>query len=158
LLTPVQGGRLTSGFSVRRNPFASGYTEFHPALDFAAPTGTPIMAGGNGVVTRRGWDPRGYGNYVMIQHPNGYVTLYGHMSRFDSRAPVGSRVVQGQTIGYIGSTGRSTGPHVHYEIRINGKQNNPAIVVRNMSSGRVLTGEEKERFMESVNELNQFFS
>jgi murein DD-endopeptidase MepM/ murein hydrolase activator NlpD len=152
LLTPVQGGRLTSGFYRRTNPIY-GYTEFHPALDFAAPYGTPIMAGGNGTVIHRGWDPKGYGNYVMIRHNNGYITLYAHMSRFNSRAPVGARVVQGQTIGYIGSTGMSTGPHVHYEIRVNGRQLNPAIVVRNMSSGRILKGEEKELFKERIHAL-----
>lgn len=157
LLTPVQGGRLTSGFRSRRNPLY-GYTEFHPALDFAAPIGTPIMAGGNGTVIRRGWDPRGYGNYVMLRHNNGYVTLYGHMSRFAARAPVGARVSQGQTIGYVGSTGMSTGPHVHYEIRYNNKQLNPAVVVRNMSSGRTLRGEELAEFKELMEGLASQFN
>lgn len=156
LLMPVQGGRLTSGYSARRNPLY-GYSEFHPALDFAAPRGTPIMAAGNGTVLRHGWDARGYGNFIELQHSNGIRTLYAHMSGFARGAGVGARVVQGQTIGYIGSTGMSTGPHVHYEIRVNGVRQNPATVVRNMSSGIVLRGDQKAEFTERMKELEKHF-
>jgi murein DD-endopeptidase MepM/ murein hydrolase activator NlpD len=156
LLMPVQGGRLTSGYSARRNP-VHGYSEFHPALDFAAPKGTPIMAAGAGKILRHGWDPKGYGNFVEVQHSNGLRTLYAHMSSFAKGAPVGARVIQGQTIGYVGSTGMSTGPHVHYEIKVNGVRQNPASVVRNMSSGIVLKGKQKEAFMEIMHDLEQKF-
>ncbi|MCL2520199.1 MAG: M23 family metallopeptidase [Spirochaetaceae bacterium] len=152
LLTPVQGGRLTSSFGTRRNPI-SGFTEHHPALDFAAPMGTPIMSAGDGVVVHRGWDARGYGNYVVVRHNNSYETLYAHMSRFNNLAPVGARVAQGQTIGYIGSTGQSTGPHVHYEIRRNGVRLNPAVAVANMPSGRSLTAGERPVFIEHIHDL-----
>ncbi len=156
LLMPVQGGRLTSGYSARRNP-VYGYSEFHPALDFAAPKGTPIMAAGSGTVLRHGWDAKGYGNFIELQHSNGIRTLYAHMSGFAKGASPGARVVQGQTIGYVGSTGMSTGPHVHYEIRVNGVRQNPANVVRNMSSGIVLRGKEKEEFMEIINGFEKYF-
>ncbi|NIZ40940.1 M23 family metallopeptidase [Entomospira entomophila] len=156
LLMPVQGGRLTSGYSARVNP-VYGYSEFHPALDFAAPMGTPIMSAGNGVVIHRGWDPKGYGNYVKVQHSNGLMTLYAHMSAFAASAPVGAKVRQGQTIGYVGSTGMSTGPHVHYEIWVNGQRKNPAIIVRTMSSGITLKGEELQQFKEHIHAVEEYF-
>ncbi|NIZ46586.1 M23 family metallopeptidase [Entomospira nematocerorum] len=156
-LMPVQGGRLTSGYSARVNP-VYGYSEFHPALDFAAPMGTPIMSAGNGIVIHRGWDPKGYGNYVKVQHSNGLMTLYAHMSSFAASAPVGAKVRQGQTIGYVGSTGMSTGPHVHYEVWVNGQRKNPATVVRTMSSGITLKGEQLEQFKEHVHAVEQYFN
>ncbi|NIZ69338.1 M23 family metallopeptidase [Entomospira culicis] len=157
LLMPVQGGRLTSGYSARRNP-VYGYSEFHPALDFAAPKGTPIMSAGDGVVIHRGWDPKGYGNYVKVQHNNGLMTLYAHMSSFAASAPVGARVKQGQTIGYVGSTGMSTGPHVHYEVWVNGVRRNPRTIVNTMSSGIELKGEQLERFKEHIRTVEPYFS
>lgn len=157
LLMPVQGGRLTSGYKNRINP-VHGYSEFHPALDFAAPKGTPIMSAGNGTVIHRGWDPKGYGNYVKVQHPNNMVTLYAHMSAFSASAPVGSRVQQGEIIGYVGSTGMSTGPHVHYEVWVNGRRQNPATVVRNMSSGISLSSKQLDSFKEYIIDLEQYFS
>jgi murein DD-endopeptidase MepM/ murein hydrolase activator NlpD len=149
LLMPLKAGRLTSTFGIRRNPL-SGYTERHPALDFAAPMGTPIMAGGNGIVSKRGWDPRGYGNYIMVDHQNGYVTLYAHMSGYAKTSISGHKVNKGDTIGYVGSTGQSTGPHVHYEIRYKGKQLNPSIVVRGMGSSYDLKGEELKEFLQQI--------
>ncbi len=149
LLMPVHGGRLTSTFGTRRNP-VYGYTENHPALDFGAPIGTPVMAGGDGVIIHRGWDPNGYGNYLKIQHNNGYVTLYAHMSRIARSSVKGASVRQGQTIGYVGSTGMSTGPHLHYEIHVNNRAMNPAIVVRSMNSNRNLKEEEMADFRRTI--------
>lgn len=149
LLMPVNGGRLTSTYGVRRNPIY-GYTENHPALDFAAPIGTPIMAGGDGVIIHRGWDPNGYGNYLKIRHSNGYVTLYAHMSSLARGSVKGATVTQGQTIGYVGSTGMSTGPHLHYEVHVNGRKMNPAVVVRSMNSSRNLKEDEIADFKEQI--------
>ncbi len=149
LLMPVHGGRLTSTFGARRNP-VYGYTENHPALDFGAPIGTPVMAGGDGVIIHRGWDPDGYGNYLKVRHNNGYVTLYAHMSRIARSSVKGAYVRQGQTIGYVGSTGMSTGPHLHYEIHVNNRAMNPAIVVRSMNSNRNLKEEEMEDFRRTI--------
>lgn len=149
LLMPMNGGRLTSSYGMRRNPIY-GYTENHPALDFAAPTGTPVMAGGDGVIIHRGWDPDGYGNYLKVRHNNGYVTLYAHMSSLTRSSVKGANVVQGQTIGYVGSTGMSTGPHLHYEIHVDGRQMNPAIVVRSMNSNRNLKEEEMAEFKQVI--------
>ncbi|WP_018633185.1 M23 family metallopeptidase [Neomegalonema perideroedes] len=111
--TPVEG-RVSSRFGTRRHPI-SGYTRMHQGVDFAAPTGTPIIAAGDGVVTRRGW-VGGYGNYVEIKHNNQFTTAYAHMSNFHKEVKRGSRVNQGQIIGYVGSTGNSTGPHLHFEV------------------------------------------
>ncbi len=117
--TPINGARLSSGFGNRRHPVL-GYTKLHKGTDFAAPTGTPIYAAGNGVIEKYGsWSS--FGNYARIQHANGYETAYAHMSRFAKGLRVGSRVRQGQIIGYVGTTGRSTGPHLHYEVHVNGK-------------------------------------
>lgn len=116
--TPVNGARLSSNFGFRKHPI-SGYTKLHKGTDFAAPTGTPIYAAGSGIITmiqRHG----GYGNYIRIQHGNGYDTAYAHMSRYHPGLTRGSRVRQGDIIGYVGSTGASTGPHLHYEVYHNG--------------------------------------
>ena len=115
--TPINGARLSSGFGNRKHPIL-GYTKLHKGTDFAAPTGTPIYAAGNGRLV--GYGPNGtFGNYAKIQHANGYVTAYAHMSRFSKGLHKGSTVKQGQVIGYVGTTGRSTGPHLHYEVYIN---------------------------------------
>ena len=120
--TPINGARLSSSFGKRKHPIL-GFTKMHTGTDFAAPTGTPIMASGDGVVTRAGWCGGG-GNCVKIKHNNVYSTVYAHMSKFGRGIKKGARVKQGQTIGYVGSTGMSTGPHLHYEVIENGKKIN----------------------------------
>jgi murein DD-endopeptidase MepM/ murein hydrolase activator NlpD len=123
LKTPINGARLSSGFGMRRHPIL-GYNKMHQGLDFAAPTGTPIFAAGSGTITYRG--RRGaYGNFILIKHNNGYETAYAHLSRYSSKFRNGSRVKQGDVIGYVGSTGRSTGPHLHYEVRKSGRRIDP---------------------------------
>ncbi len=120
LLMPVNGAYVSSRFGYRRDPIL-GTWRLHRGTDYAAPMGTPIKAGGTGRIIARGWSRVGYGYHIIIRHANGYDTLYGHMSRFQSGYRVGSRVRQGDIIGYVGSTGKSTGPHVHYEVRRYGK-------------------------------------
>ena len=132
LRTPVDGARLSSGYGQRKHPIL-GYTKMHKGVDFAAPTGTPIYAAGNGIVDFAG-RKGSYGKYIRIRHGNGYATAYAHLHRISVRT--GARVVQYQTIGQVGSTGRSTGPHLHYEILYNGKQVNPVKV--KMPTGRIL--------------------
>lgn len=117
--TPINGARLSSSFGMRRHPI-SGFSRLHKGTDFAAPTGTPVFAAGNGTVERASRFG-GYGKYVRIRHANGYKTAYAHLSRYGSGIKSGVRVRQGQVIGYVGSTGASTGPHLHYEVHINGK-------------------------------------
>jgi murein DD-endopeptidase MepM/ murein hydrolase activator NlpD len=140
--TPINGARLSSGFGMRRHPIL-GYSRLHRGTDFAAPTGTPIMAAGDGVVTRAG--PFGsFGNYVRIRHGDGYETAYAHLSRFGRGMRAGTRVRQGQIIGYVGTTGRSTGPHLHYEVLRRGAQVNPMGL--RMPTGRNLAGRDRELF------------
>ncbi len=117
--TPINGARLSSSFGRRRHPI-SGYTRLHKGTDFAAPTGTPVYAAGHGTVERAS-RYGGYGNYVRIKHANGYKTAYAHLSRYGRGIKSGRRVRQGDTIGYVGSTGASTGPHLHYEVYVKGK-------------------------------------
>lgn len=126
LRTPIDGARLSSRFGKRRHPVL-GYTKMHRGVDFAAATGTPIYAAGDGVISYRG-RKGGYGKYIRIRHSGGYNTAYAHMSRYRKGLTLGSRVRQGQVIGYVGSTGRSTGPHLHYEILSRGRQVNPLTV------------------------------
>lgn len=140
--TPINGARLSSGFGMRMHPIL-GYSRMHRGTDFAASTGTPILAAGDGVVVRAG--PFGsYGNYVRIRHANGYETAYAHMSRFARGLRAGTRVNQGQVIGYVGTTGRSTGPHLHYEVLRRGQQVNPMAL--RVANGRNLTGRALELF------------
>jgi murein DD-endopeptidase MepM/ murein hydrolase activator NlpD len=141
LRTPLDVARITSGFGMRRHPIL-GYSKMHQGADFGAGTGTPIMAAGDGIVKQKGW-VGGYGNFVLIQHNGTYATAYGHMSRFGNIAQ-GGRVKQGQIIGYVGATGRATGPHLHYEVRANGRQVNPAAKQFNLASG--LLGRELANF------------
>lgn len=143
LKTPVRGARVSSPFSIRRHPIL-GYTKMHQGIDFAAPTGTPILAAGNGYIKKRGY-LGSYGNYVLIQHNKEYASAYAHMSRFATGLSTGSRVKQGQVIGYIGRTGRATGPHLHYEIHYKGKQVNPQKV--QMPSQRNLVGGQYQDFL-----------
>lgn len=140
--TPINGARLSSGFGNRKHPIL-GYNKLHKGTDFAAPTGTPIYAAGNGVI--KSYGPNGsFGNYAKIEHANGYTTAYAHMSRFAKGLKRGSRVRQGQVIGYVGTTGRSTGPHLHYEVHIN---NQPVNAMRlKLPTGRKLAGEQLEAF------------
>ncbi len=140
--TPINGARLSSGFGVRRHPVL-GYTRMHRGTDFAASTGTPILAAGDGAVVRAGPFST-YGNYIRVRHANGYETAYAHLSRFARGMRAGARVRQGQVIGYVGTTGRSTGPHLHYEVLRRGQQINPMGL--RMANGRNLEGRALELF------------
>jgi murein DD-endopeptidase MepM/ murein hydrolase activator NlpD len=124
---PVDYARISSGFSTARRHPVLNRVRAHKGIDFAAATGTPIKAAGAGRVVSRGRNG-GYGNVVVLAHSGGVTTLYGHMSRFAKGLSVGDRVAQGQVIGYVGMTGLATGPHVHYEYRVNGVHKNPARV------------------------------
>lgn len=141
--TPIDGARLSSSFGKRHHPIL-GYTKMHAGVDFAAPRGTPIYAAGSGTVSYAG-RKGGYGNYVRIRHNGTYQTAYAHMKGFAKGISSGTRVRQGQVIGYVGTTGRSTGPHLHYEILSNGRQVNPMRI--KMPSGRRLAGSELKRFL-----------
>ncbi|MBI1275253.1 peptidoglycan DD-metalloendopeptidase family protein [bacterium] len=121
--TPIDGARITSGFGMRMHPLL-GYSKMHRGVDFGAPTGTPVYAAGDGQVAYAG-GKGGYGNYIQLSHSNGFATAYGHLSRIAAKIRPGVGVKQGQLIGYVGSTGMSTGPHLHYEILVNGAQVNP---------------------------------
>ena len=142
LKTPIDGARLSSSFGLRKHPI-SGYNKLHKGVDFAAPIGTPIYSAGNGVVEFKGRNG-GYGNYIRIRHNNAYKSAYAHLSNFKKGITKGTRVNQGDIIGYVGSTGNSTGPHLHYEIIYNNKQINP--MKMKLPSGKVLKGEELKRF------------
>ena len=124
---PVDYGRISSGFSLARRHPVLNRVRAHKGIDFAAPSGTPIKAAGSGRVVSRGRNG-GYGNAVVLAHSNGVTTLYGHMSRFAKGLVVGDRVQQGEVIGFVGMTGLASGPHVHYEYRVNGVHKNPAKV------------------------------
>jgi len=151
--TPIDGARLSSGFGKRRHPIL-GYTKMHRGVDFAAPTGTPIYAAGNGTVAQAGRNGA-YGNYLRIRHNGEYSTAYGHLRAFARGVRAGKRVTQGQIVGYVGTTGRSTGPHLHYEILLNGAQTNPMKV--RMPSGRALAGDELKRFQAARDRIeNQY--
>ena len=151
--TPIDGARMSSGFGFRRHPIL-GYSKMHKGVDFAAPTGTPIYAAGDGVLGKVGW-VNGYGNYIKIRHNNSLSTAYGHMSRFAKGMRAGVRVKQGQVIGYVGTTGRSTGPHLHYEVHINGVQVNPIGV--KVPTANKLAGAELNRFKGTVGQKNTQF-
>ncbi|MCW9035620.1 MAG: M23 family metallopeptidase [Rhodospirillales bacterium] len=152
--TPINGARLSSGYGKRRHPIL-GYTKMHKGVDFAAPRGTPIYAAGDGVIEFAG-RKGGYGKYIRIRHTNSYSTAYAHQSRFAKKMYKGRRVKQGQVIGYVGTTGRSTGPHLHYEILHKGRQTNPLRV--KMPSGRKLKGKEFARFKKTKAELEQTYA
>ncbi len=140
--TPINGARLSSSYGKRKHPIL-GYTKMHLGTDFAAPSGTPIMASGDGKVTKAGWCGGG-GNCVKIKHNSIYQTVYAHMSKFGGGIKKGVRVKQGQIIGYVGSTGLSTGPHLHYEVIENGKKINSQKL--KLPSGKVLKGKERKMF------------
>ena len=140
--TPINGARLSSSFGMRKHPIL-GFNKMHRGTDFAAPTGTPIMASGSGTVTRARWCGGG-GNCVKIRHNSTYQTIYAHMSKFAKGIKEGKKVKQGQIIGYVGSTGMSTGPHLHYEVVVNGKKVNSQKL--KLPSGKILRGEARRDF------------
>ncbi len=140
--TPINGARLSSPFGMRKHPI-DGFNKMHRGTDFAAPMGTPIMASGDGVVKKAGWCGGG-GNCVKIRHNSTYQTVYAHMSKFARGIKNGVRVKQGQTIGYVGSTGKSTGPHLHYEVIVNGKKVNSQKL--KLPSGKILKGKDRKLF------------
>ena len=140
--TPINGARLSSSFGMRKHPIL-GFNKMHRGTDFAAPTGTPIMASGSGTVTRARWCGGG-GNCVKIRHNSTYETIYAHMSKFARGIKEGKKVKQGQIIGYVGSTGMSTGPHLHYEVVVNGKKVNSQKL--KLPSGKILRNEAREKF------------
>ena len=149
--TPIDGARLTSGFGKRKHP-TLGYTKMHRGVDFGARSGTPIMAAGNGTVefaARNG----GYGNYVRIRHNSEFKTAYAHMRKFGKGVRKGARVKQGQVIGYVGTTGRSTGPHLHYEVHKDGRQINPLSV--KLPAGRKLGGKMLAAFNAYTGQVRQ---
>ena len=148
--TPINGARLSSPFGMRKHPI-DGFNKMHRGTDFAAPMGTPIMASGSGIIKKAGWCGGG-GNCVMIKHNSTYQTIYAHMSKFAKGIRNGVRVKQGQTIGYVGSTGKSTGPHLHYEVLINGKKVNSQTL--KLPSGKVLKGDERKIFETKKIKLN----
>jgi len=154
LRTPIDGARISSGFGRRRHPIL-GYTRMHKGLDFAARRGTPIYAAGDGVVDFAG-RKGGYGKYVRIRHTGTYKTAYAHMHRYGKGVRTGRRVRQGQIIGYVGSTGRSTGPHLHYEVHKNGRQVNPRSI--KLPSGRKLKGRELTAFKTYRVELDRDYA
>ena len=140
--TPINGARLSSAYGMRKHPI-DGYNKMHKGTDFAAPSGTPIMASGDGVITRAKWCGGG-GNCIKIKHNSTFQTVYAHMKNFARGIKVGLRVKQGQIIGYVGSTGKSTGPHLHYEVIENGKKINSQKL--KLPSGKILSGKERELF------------
>jgi murein DD-endopeptidase MepM/ murein hydrolase activator NlpD len=148
--TPINGARLSSSFGMRKHPI-DGFNKMHRGTDFAAPKGTPIMASGNGIIKKAGWCGGG-GNCVKIRHNSTYETIYAHMSKFARGIKKGIRVKQGQTIGYVGSTGKSTGPHLHYEVIVNGKKVNSQKL--KLPSGKVLKGKNRELFETNKIKLN----
>jgi murein DD-endopeptidase MepM/ murein hydrolase activator NlpD len=151
---PLAEGQVTSNFGSRRHPVLQ-YTRVHTGVDWAAETGTPIYAAGNGVIEKIGWEG-GYGKFIKIRHPNGYATGYGHMSAFARNMAEGAKVRQGQIIGYVGSTGLSTGAHLHYEIMINGRHVDPMKV--KLPRGRVLEGPQLATFEQERDRLDNMMT
>ncbi|HMB12356.1 M23 family metallopeptidase, partial [Saliniramus sp.] len=148
---PVAEGRLTSGFGMRRHPIL-GYARMHTGIDYGARTGTPIFAAGNGRVIKAGWSG-GYGRRVEIEHANGYVTTYSHMNRIAAGLEVGAEVTQGQVIGTLGSTGLSTGPHLHYEVLVNADFVDPLKI--RVPRSRELDGRDLALFNQQRDEINE---
>ena len=147
--TPIDGARLSSSFGMRKHPIL-GYNKLHKGLDFAAPIGTPIFAAGNGVIEYVGRNG-GYGKYIRIRHNGSYKTAYAHLSNYKKGLYKGLRVSQGDIIGYVGSTGSSTGPHLHYEVIYQGKQINPKKM--NLPSRKILKGQELKTFKDEVDRI-----
>mgnify|MGYP004603828555 CR=1 FL=1 len=160
LRTPLDNFRQTSGFGYRVHPVTGGLKQ-HKGLDMAAPSGTPIHAAADGTIREAGWHG-GYGNFVLIQHTSAHTTAYGHMSRIHPSISSGMRVRQGDIIGYVGSTGMSTGPHLHYEVRVNGIQQDPSKIanISGLASRQniMLTGNDKVRFREHLYRMQSYFA
>lgn len=154
LRTPVDGARISSRFGKRRHPVL-GYTKIHKGLDFAAPTGTPIYAAGDGIVERAN-RYGSYGNYVRLRHSGTYKTAYAHLHRFASGMRAGKRVKQGQVIGYVGTTGRSTGPHLHYEVHVDGRQVNPLGL--KLPAGEKLKGKDLDNFRVAKADIERLYA
>ncbi len=152
--TPINGARLSSGFGMRKHPIL-GYNKKHQGVDFAAPTGTPIMAAGTGHVEFVG-NNGGAGKYIRIKHLNGYKTSYSHLSEYASGIKKNVKVRQGQVIGFVGNTGLSTGPHLHYEVIFNGKRINP--MKMKLPSGKQLKGKNLEIFLAEKDRINSELS
>ena len=140
--TPINGARLSSTYGMRKHPIL-GYNKMHRGTDFAAPKGTPIMASGSGIIEMAKWNGA-YGKYIRIRHNSKYKTAYAHLNGYARGIKRGAKVRQGQIIGYVGSTGRSTGPHLHYEVLVNGKRRNSQRL--KLPSGRTLRGADREKF------------
>ncbi len=153
LRTPIEFGRVSSGFGLRKHPVL-GYNKMHKGVDFAAPRGTKIYAAADGVIDKKYYSSS-YGNYIRIRHTGGIKTAYAHMKGFARGLSLGDRVKQGQTIGYVGTTGRSTGPHLHYEVLKNGRQVNPKSV--NLPTQNELKGQEKEQFIRQMSSYKSAF-
>lgn len=149
LSTPIDGARISSGYGMRKHPVL-GYSKMHKGMDFAAPSGTPIYAAGDGTIEYLGRFSS-YGNYIRIRHQSGYKTAYAHMKGFKSGLKNGAKVRQGDVIGYVGTTGRSTGPHLHYEVLLNGSQVNPKSI--KMPSGTSLAGNDLKKFKRNVADI-----
>jgi len=149
--TPIDGARITSGYGRRRHPVL-GYNRMHRGTDFAAPRGTPVYAAGDGVIELAG-RKGAYGKYIRIRHNSTYKTAYAHLNGYAKKTRRGRRVKQGQVIGYVGSTGRSTGPHLHYEVMVNGRQVNPLKI--RLPSGETLKGEDLESFAAARAEIDR---
>lgn len=154
LRTPVDGARITSGFGMRHHPIL-GYSKMHRGVDFGVPSGTPIMAAGAGIVEMAGANGT-YGYYVRIKHSSGYSTAYAHLSRFAQGIHAGKKVGQGEVIAYSGSTGRSTGPHLHYEVLSGGDQINPLSI--KVPSGLKLAGKELDRFKQMIKQTEATYA
>ncbi|MEC4722524.1 M23 family metallopeptidase [Noviherbaspirillum sp. CPCC 100848] len=154
LKSPLEFSRVSSGFSMRQHPI-SGQWRRHEGVDFAAPTGTPIRASGDGVVDFVGAQT-GYGNVVVLKHWNNYSTAYAHMSRFAAGLRKGAKVNQGEVIGYVGSTGWSTGPHLHYEFRVNNQPRDPMSI--DVPNAQPLVGADLQRFREVASEMSHRFA
>lgn len=154
LRTPVDGAKLTSRFGTRRHPIL-GYNRMHRGVDFGAARGTPVMAAGDGVVARASWYG-GYGKYIQIRHNSTYSTAYAHLDGYAHGIRAGTRIRQGQVIGYVGSTGRSTGPHLHYEVLRGNRQVNPLSV--KLPTGEKLKGDELARFRTARADLDRQFA
>ena len=153
LRTPVEGARMTSGYGLRIHPLL-GYSKMHQGVDFGAPTGTPIYAAGSGIVQEARWNGS-YGRFILLRHNGRTETAYAHMSRFARGVYPGAHVMQGDVIGYVGTTGRSTGPHLHYEVRIDRRQVSPLSI--SMPVGRVLDGKSLAQFKQGQTKIRQEF-
>jgi murein DD-endopeptidase MepM/ murein hydrolase activator NlpD len=155
LRNPLPNGRMTSGFGMRRHPLL-GYSRMHTGTDWAAPRGTPIIAAGNGIVEKAGWDSGGYGNQTLVRHANGYVSSYNHQSAIAPGVREGAKVTQGQVIGYVGTSGESTGAHLHYELIVNGTKVDPMKV--RLPGGQSLKGQDLAKFEDERKRIDTLLS